>query len=188
MPLLRHVRQKRMRRTGAPSGSLVISSLRQILSTLAELNRFKHLARLLVAFILYNTGIGTVIFVAAVFGKEELVEAHIEIRGSHMHFAHRFAFVAGGPEVLGEGSDVRSQGAVIAPTTVVVDVLPGKTRVPRRSADRMRAETVVIPHAVIRQRIDVRRADVWPAVAGDVAVEIVDDHEEYVGTRSRLGE
>jgi len=72
LPLLRHVRQKRMRRTGAPSGSLVISSLRQILSTLAELNRFKHLARLLVAFILYNTGIGTVIFVAAVFGKDEL--------------------------------------------------------------------------------------------------------------------
>lgn len=72
LPLLRHVRKKRMRRAGAPSGSLVTSSLRGILSTLGELNRFKHLARLLVAFILYNTGIGTFIVVAAVFGKEEL--------------------------------------------------------------------------------------------------------------------
>ncbi|HUU84138.1 MAG TPA: MFS transporter [Phycisphaerae bacterium] len=50
----------------------VIEGFRRLAATLRRVRQYRQLARLLVAFIFYNTGIGTVIVVAAAYGRDEL--------------------------------------------------------------------------------------------------------------------
>jgi UMF1 family MFS transporter len=49
---------------------LVQATWRQLRDTLAELRRYKQAFRLLLAFLLYNDGIGTIIRMAAIYGTE----------------------------------------------------------------------------------------------------------------------
>ncbi|MCP4589879.1 MAG: MFS transporter [bacterium] len=72
LPVLCFTREASGARSGARRGNPVVEGWRQLWSTLREIRRYRHLLRLLIAFIFYNTGIGTVITVAALYGKAEL--------------------------------------------------------------------------------------------------------------------
>lgn len=54
----------------APGESLVGSSFRQILETLRNIRRYKELFKYLIAFLIYNDGIGIIITVAVIYGAE----------------------------------------------------------------------------------------------------------------------
>lgn len=71
LPVLLFVRERAVERAGGV-GQTVGRGLRQLLQTLRQIRRYRRVVRVLIAFIFYNTGIGTVITVAAVFGRSEL--------------------------------------------------------------------------------------------------------------------
>ncbi|HET6610657.1 MAG TPA: MFS transporter, partial [Kofleriaceae bacterium] len=56
--------------TERPPGGAVVGTIRQLWETLTELVRFRHAAVFLAAFLLYSDGIGTIIRMAVVYGKE----------------------------------------------------------------------------------------------------------------------
>jgi UMF1 family MFS transporter len=67
VPLFRHVREPRA--TG--SGHLSIGgAFRQLGATLRELGRFRQALLMLLAFLIYNDGIGTIIRMATIYGEE----------------------------------------------------------------------------------------------------------------------
>ncbi len=72
LPVLRYVREPKPAPAQARPGNAVVEGLQRLLATFRKIRRYRQLTRLLVAFIFYNTGIGTVITVAAVYGKAEL--------------------------------------------------------------------------------------------------------------------
>jgi len=53
-------------------GNPVVEGFRRLSRTLGRIRRYRELTRLLIAFVFYNTGVGTVITVAAIYGKGEL--------------------------------------------------------------------------------------------------------------------
>lgn len=67
LPLLRNVPEPP---PTAAAGARVVDSLRQVRRTFADLSRFRDLRRFLVAFVVYNDGVNTVIGVAALYGTE----------------------------------------------------------------------------------------------------------------------
>lgn len=72
LPVLFCVRERRSGPERAAGGGYVVEGFRRLAGTLRTVRQYRQLVRLLVAFILYNTGIGTVIALAAIFGKAEL--------------------------------------------------------------------------------------------------------------------
>jgi len=54
----------------APGENVVSASFKQLASTLKDIRRYKELFKYLIAFLIYNDGIGTIIGVAAIYGAE----------------------------------------------------------------------------------------------------------------------
>ncbi len=75
-PSLRRLRSRGPARTKPPGRSLVGLGLSELAATLRQLRGRPHTRRFLIAYLLYNDGIQTVIAVAAVFLAQELFVAH----------------------------------------------------------------------------------------------------------------
>lgn len=72
VPLFRHVPEK-----GATSGNIqgfgyVHAGFSRLIHTLRKIRQLPNLGRMLLAFLLYNAGVGTIISIAAIYGKSEL--------------------------------------------------------------------------------------------------------------------
>jgi len=72
IPVLSRVRERGTDLEPTVRKNPVTAGFSHLLATLRKIRRYRQLVRLLVAFILYNTGIGTVIVVAVIYGKAEL--------------------------------------------------------------------------------------------------------------------
>ncbi len=75
LQVLLAVRERDAQGSGGRAGwyrGCITGGFRRLGRTLASVRQYRQLARMLLAFILYNTGIGTVIVVAVVYGKAEL--------------------------------------------------------------------------------------------------------------------
>jgi UMF1 family MFS transporter len=99
IPLFLHVRERIGGAQPRRTGSVLTVGFRRLSSTLGHVRRYRQAARLLFAFILYNTGIGTVITVAAVYGKAELRIRDASLIGcvlmiQFLGFPARFGFIA----------------------------------------------------------------------------------------------
>ncbi|MCA9996711.1 MAG: MFS transporter [Anaerolineales bacterium] len=71
IPIFRHVPEPRAVSKGlAPGESLIGSSFGQIRKTIRDIREYKDLFRYLIAFLIYNDGIGIIISVAAIYGAE----------------------------------------------------------------------------------------------------------------------
>ncbi|HED64057.1 MAG TPA: MFS transporter [Planctomycetes bacterium] len=68
IPILRSVREPRA--TSAPPGGALISSLRQLARTLREVRRHRNAFRMLVAFLVFNDGISTIIRMAGLYATD----------------------------------------------------------------------------------------------------------------------
>ena len=72
LPALLYVRERHAGPERVPGRSYVVAGFRRLWRTLGKVRRYRQLARMLLAFVFYNTGIGTVITVAVIYGKAEL--------------------------------------------------------------------------------------------------------------------
>jgi MFS transporter, UMF1 family len=74
IPLFRRVREPRIQPDAAAlaAGGIVQASFVQLVDTLRELRRYRQAALMLLAFLIYNDGIGTIIRVAVLFGTSEM--------------------------------------------------------------------------------------------------------------------
>ncbi len=71
IPLWRWVPEPPRRRLeGEKSGAPVASSLNRLGNTFASIRKYRQLFKFLIAFWLYNNGIGTIIYMASIYGKE----------------------------------------------------------------------------------------------------------------------
>ena len=70
IPLLRRVPEPPSAGRGESRGSVVSVSFRRLRETFRNLRRYRQLMRFLIAFLIYNDGIGTIIGVAAIYGAE----------------------------------------------------------------------------------------------------------------------
>ena len=71
IPLWRWVPEPPRRRlAGEKSGAPIASSLTRLGHTFASIRKYRQLFKFLVAFWLYNNGIGTIIYMASIYGKE----------------------------------------------------------------------------------------------------------------------
>jgi len=72
LPVLVWVREPSSGAASSHPGNPVAAGFRRLAATLRKVRQYRQVVRMLAAFILYETGIGTVITVAAVYGKDEL--------------------------------------------------------------------------------------------------------------------
>jgi UMF1 family MFS transporter len=71
IPLWRWVPEPPRRRLmGEKSGAPIVSSLNRLGHTFASIRKYRQLFKFLIAFWLYNNGIGTIIYMASIYGKE----------------------------------------------------------------------------------------------------------------------
>jgi MFS transporter, UMF1 family len=72
IPLFRHVPEPPVRVAAAAdrTGNAVVTAVRRLLETLRELRRYRHAFLLLLAFLIYNDGIQTIIRMATTYGTE----------------------------------------------------------------------------------------------------------------------
>jgi MFS transporter, UMF1 family len=72
IPLFRDVREpeRRIERDETPAGNLLVVAGRRLIETFHELRRYKQAFVLLLAFLLYNDGIQTIIRMATIYGTE----------------------------------------------------------------------------------------------------------------------
>jgi len=91
------VRPQNLHRDGSPIGA----SLRQLVVTLRDLRRYRQALLMLVAFLIYNDGIGTMIRMAGPYGKEiglpenALITAFVMVQFVGIPFAFAFGWLAG---------------------------------------------------------------------------------------------
>ena len=69
IPLLRQVPEPQTANE-VGSGNVIVGSFKQLGSTLREIRNYSELFKFLIAFLIYNDGIGTIIGVAAIYGAE----------------------------------------------------------------------------------------------------------------------
>lgn len=72
VPLLRHVPEAPVEATGVRGFGYVRAGFSRLAATLRKVRRLPNLGRMLLAFLLYNTGIGTIMIIAAAYGKSEI--------------------------------------------------------------------------------------------------------------------
>lgn len=72
IPLLKNVPEKGGRSSGVHGRGYVQAGFSRLGRTLRKIQKLPNLGRMLLAFLLYNAGIGTIIIVAASYGKSEL--------------------------------------------------------------------------------------------------------------------
>jgi MFS transporter, UMF1 family len=91
------VRPQNLHRDGSPIGA----SLRQLVVTLRDLRRYRQALLMLVAFLIYNDGVGTIIRMAGPYGKEiglpenALITAFVMVQFVGIPFAFAFGWLAG---------------------------------------------------------------------------------------------
>jgi MFS transporter, UMF1 family len=91
------VRPQNLHRDGSPIGA----SLRQLVATLRDLRRYRQALLMLVAFLIYNDGVGTIIRMAGPYGKEiglpenALITAFVMVQFVGIPFAFAFGWLAG---------------------------------------------------------------------------------------------
>ena len=103
MPLFRRVREPVVPPHVAAQGDrgLVLASLSTLKSTFAELRRYRHAALMLLAFLLYNDGIGTIIRMGGLYGAElglpptALIGAFVMVQFVGVPFSLLFGRLAG---------------------------------------------------------------------------------------------
>lgn len=74
LPLLFGVREPRLERRATVRGGLVAGTAAHLFGTLTELRRFRQAWRLLVAFLVYNDGVGTILRMATTYGASLGIE------------------------------------------------------------------------------------------------------------------
>ena len=103
IPLFRQVPepQRRIEADESPTGSLVATGFRRLIETFHELRRYKQAFLLLVAFLIYNDGIQTIIRMATTFGSQigidqnAMITALLITQFIGVPFAFLFGMVAG---------------------------------------------------------------------------------------------
>ncbi len=100
IPLFRYVPEPPVRAPSAGGGSALTTSLRQLAMTLRELRQYKQAFLMLVAFLIYNDGIGTIIRMAGPYGQEiglpqeGLIAAFVMVQFVGIPFAVAFGRLA----------------------------------------------------------------------------------------------
>jgi UMF1 family MFS transporter len=101
IPLFRKVPEPAVR-SAAPVGmNPVMASFRQLAGTLRELRKYRQAFLMLVAFLIYNDGIGTIIRMAGPYGQEiglpqqGLIAAFVMVQFVGIPFAYAFGRLAG---------------------------------------------------------------------------------------------
>jgi MFS transporter, UMF1 family len=100
IPMFRRVPEPAVQPSGQDR-SPIVASLRQLAVTLRELRRYRQAFLMLVAFLIYNDGIGTMIRMAGPYGKEiglpenALITAFVMVQFVGIPFAFAFGWLAG---------------------------------------------------------------------------------------------
>jgi UMF1 family MFS transporter len=101
IPLFRKVPEPDVRHNAlAPGASPVMASFRQLAGTLRELRQYRQAFLMLVAFLIYNDGIGTIIRMAGPYGQEiglpqeSLITAFVMVQFVGIPFAFGFGRLA----------------------------------------------------------------------------------------------
>jgi len=100
IPMFRRVTEPAVQPSGQDR-SPIVASLRQLAVTLRELRRYRQAFLMLVAFLIYNDGIGTMIRMAGPYGKEiglpenALITAFVMVQFVGIPFAFAFGWLAG---------------------------------------------------------------------------------------------
>jgi len=105
LPLFRNVPEPGGRDQARISLRVVMSGFQRLVRTLRQIRRYRQLALFLVAFWLYNDGIGTIIKIATAYGDE------IGIHHNHMLIALVLTQFIGFPSTLGFGTLAQYLGA-----------------------------------------------------------------------------
>lgn len=105
LPLFRNLSEPGGRGQTRLSMRLVTKGLRRLARTFGQIRRYRQLACFLVAFWLYNDGIGTIIKIATAYGDE------IGVNHNHMLIALILTQLIGFPSTLGFGALAQSLGA-----------------------------------------------------------------------------
>jgi UMF1 family MFS transporter len=102
IPIFRTVPEPEKHGENGPTGlAMVAASFQQLGGTLRELARFKHALLMLVAFLIYNDGINTIIRMASIYGtqvgipSEHLILALLLVQFVGIPFAFAFGALAG---------------------------------------------------------------------------------------------
>jgi UMF1 family MFS transporter len=102
IPMFRRVPEPAVRPQNLhQDGSPIVASLRQLVVTLRDLRRYRQAFLMLVAFLIYNDGIGTMIRMAGPYGKEiglpenALITAFVMVQFVGIPFAFAFGWLAG---------------------------------------------------------------------------------------------
>ncbi len=102
IPLFRRVPEPPITGDPLPAGaSPVMASFRQLAGTLRELRQYRQAFLMLIAFLIYNDGIGTIIRMAGPYGKEiglpdnALITAFVMVQFVGIPFAFAFGALAG---------------------------------------------------------------------------------------------
>lgn len=101
LPLLRYVREPQPVRGRGESANSLTAGFQRLARTMREVRRYRQLAIFILAFWLYNDGIGTIIKMATIYGKEigigttDLVGAILAVQFIGIPFAFLFGRLAG---------------------------------------------------------------------------------------------
>jgi len=101
IPLFRKVPEPEVRSVAPAGMNPVIASFRQLAGTLRELRKYRQAFLMLVAFLIYNDGIGTIIRMAGPYGQEiglpqqGLIAAFVMVQFVGIPFAYAFGRLAG---------------------------------------------------------------------------------------------
>ena len=101
IPLFRHVPEPAVTTPRVAGVGPVVQSLRQLAGTLRELRQYRQAFLMLVAFLIYNDGIGTIIRMAGPYGQEiglpqeSLILAFVMVQFVGIPFAFAFGRLAG---------------------------------------------------------------------------------------------
>jgi UMF1 family MFS transporter len=100
IPLFRRVPEPPVRSTPASGENPLIASVRQLIATLRELRQYRQAFLMLVAFLIYNDGVGTIIRMAGPYGQEiglpqdALIAAFVMVQFVGIPFAVLFGRLA----------------------------------------------------------------------------------------------
>jgi UMF1 family MFS transporter len=100
LPLVLRVHEPSSPQPRARFGAALAGSWRRLVSTLRELHRFRHAFWMLLAFLIYNDGIATIIRLAVVYGEERklpqtaLLGAILLVQFAGVPFAFGFGWLA----------------------------------------------------------------------------------------------
>lgn len=101
LPLFLHVRERAVPKPRPPGRSLLGAGIADVLTTLRNIRRHKELFKFLIAYLLFNEGVETVIFNAAGYGARvvgmsagELIAVFLAVQGVALGGAFLFARIA----------------------------------------------------------------------------------------------